>query len=127
MDEDRIIKLDNSDLFGALNLRIHNMLSKISCPMFFIGILCAFLSFGYEVLVWFITGEWPNIRFFMLFFWFGIDSVSLVHGIGLIGIRNILLWFLELPLSVGFLLVGVVLGWGVFFWLPPLRIMRSQQ
>ena len=108
MNDELKIKDNNSDLLHSLILKTHDMIFYISRAIFFIGILCAFLSIGYEVLVWIKTGEWANLRFYMLFSWLNIDAVSLVHGIGWISIRKILLWCLELPLSFGFVLVGAV-------------------
>jgi hypothetical protein len=110
MNDELKIKNNNSDLLHSLILKTHDMIFYISRAIFSIGILCAFLSIGYEVLVWIKTGEWANLRFYMLFSWLNIDPVSLVHGIGWMGIRKILLWCLELPLSVGFVLVGAVFG-----------------
>lgn len=127
MNDNLEIKDNNSDLLGSLILKTHYMLSNISWSIFSIGILFAFLTIGYEVFVWFKTGEWVNLRFYMLFFWLNIDPVSLVQGIGWIGIRNILLWCLELPLSVGFMLVGAVLGVAFWFMYPTFPIPSSQK
>jgi hypothetical protein len=92
------------------------LISMISGMIFSIGFFCGLLTIGYDVFVWLKTGEWMNTPFYSVFIWLNIDPFTPVHNISWQGIKKILLWFLEMPLFLMFMILGAALG-GLFYLL----------
>lgn len=86
----------------------------IFCIFGSISWLCSLISMGYSGFFWLKHGEWPYIPFYTVFRWLKIDPFLLVKYIEWLGIKKILLWFLELHITSGFLFLGVVFM-GLFY------------
>jgi len=91
----------------------------ISFGIFFIGLLVSLLSLGYEVFFWLKNGEWPHLIFYAVFWWLDLDLLTAVNKLEWQGIKKIIFWFFELPLSVGFLGSGAVLGCAFYVIFSP--------
>jgi len=104
------IKGNGSQLVRSLTEKFQDNVTDISWGIFSIGFLAGFLSIGYEVFVWLKHGEWPHLPFSTVLAWLNLDPFTLVASIEWQGIKKILLWCLELPLSVGLMGSGAVLG-----------------
>ena len=62
-------------------------------------ILAAVLVFFYQVYLWLRAGTWAPMPFYLFFHWLGID-LSPVFNMEWQGVKKIIIFVLELPLSV---------------------------
>lgn len=65
---------------------------------------------GYQILQWLKTGVWIEMPLSMLFVWFQFD-LSPVMNMEWQGTKKIILWFLDLPLSLVLPVVGGALAY----------------
>jgi hypothetical protein len=114
MSDDPEIKSNGTKLARSVIAEFQDKVTDISWGIFSIGFLASLLSVGYEIFAWLKNGEWPRLPFYAVFAWLNLDPFSPVNSIEWQGIKKILVWCLELPLSVGFLGLGAVLG-GAFY------------
>lgn len=75
--------------------------------------LAAAAVFAYQFYMWLKTGAWVSMPVHVLLSWFGFDPSS-VSNIGWKGVQQVVLWLLDLPLS----LVFVFFAFAVVSFLP---------
>lgn len=85
-------------------------ISDISIGIFFIAFIASLSGIGYEVFVWLKNGEWLHLQFFVVFDWLKVDVFSFMEKIEWQGLKKIMVWYLELPLSLGLVATGAVLA-----------------
>ena len=114
MSDDPEFKSTGSQLVRSYIEKFQDKVTDISWGIFSIGFFASFLSIGYEVFIWLRNGEWPHLQFYAVFVWLSLDPFSPVNNIEWQGIKKILLWYLELPLSLGLLGLAAIVG-GAFY------------
>jgi hypothetical protein len=87
------------------NFKYDKIIEAISGSIVGLGFLGAVIILGYQIFQWLKTGEWLQMPFYVLFSWLDID-LSVIANITWQGVKKILIWILELPLS----LMSIVLG-----------------
>jgi hypothetical protein len=68
-------------------------------------ILVAISVFIYQVYLWLRTGTWTPMPFYLIFNWLGVD-LSPIGNMEWQGIKKIIIFILEFPLSVMLFLLG---------------------
>jgi hypothetical protein len=64
---------------------------------------------GYQALLWLKEGQWPSISFASVLGKLNIDYYSVVD-IRWAGVQKIVVWLLDLPLCLGIVAFGALLG-----------------
>ena len=85
------------------------MLENVVALIIMAGLLGGILVFGYQIKQWLKTGVWIEFPFILMFTWLKID-LSVIANMEWQGIKKILVWFLELPLSLMLIALGVALA-----------------
>lgn len=114
MSDHSEIKSNGSKLVRSVIAEFQDKVTDISWGIFSIGFFASLLSVGYEIFIWLKNGEWSRQQFYAAFVWLNIDPYAPINNIEWQGIKKIFLWCLELPLSVGIMGLGTVLG-GAFY------------
>ena len=74
-----------------------------------LGFMAAFILLGYQAVLWLREGQWTPIPISSVLNKFSIDYNSVVD-ISWAGIQKILVWILDLPLSLGIIAFGGLSG-----------------
>ena len=114
MSDEPKLKNSESDSLWSVITKFQDKVTDISWSIFSVGFLCSLLSIGYEIFVWLKTGEWLRLPFYSVFVWLNIDLFTPLQNIEWQGIKKIILWFLELPLSIGLISTTAIFG-GLFY------------
>ena len=77
---------------------------------FISGLISAAGVLVYQVFQWLRTGSWVEMPFYLLFEWLGID-LSPLYSMEWQGLRKILFWILEGPMSFILLVLGGIIGY----------------
>jgi hypothetical protein len=85
-------------------------IAGVSAFMLGAGFLGTVLVLGYQIYQWLKTGVWIAVPFYFLFTWLKID-LSVIGNMEWQGIKKILIWLLELPLSLMSIALGGVLAY----------------
>lgn len=85
-------------------------IARASALMFGVGFLGTLLVVGYQLYQWLKTGNWIELPFYFLLTWLKID-LSVIANMEWQGIKKILMWLLELPLSLMSIGLGGVLAY----------------
>lgn len=84
-------------------------------------ILVALSVFIYQVYLWLRTGTWTPMPFYLLFSWLGVD-LSPIGNMEWQGIKKIIIFVLEFPLSV----MLILLGFTFIFYVPNLLSEKNK-
>lgn len=82
----------------------------VSAILFGAGFLGAILALGYQIYQWLKTGVWIELPFYVMFDWLEID-LSVIGNMEWQGVKKILKWLLELPLSLMSFVIGSSLAY----------------
>lgn len=111
MSDDPEKKSNASNLTRSVITEFQDKVTDISWGIFSLGFFASLISVGYEIFVWLKNGEWPHLSFYAVFMWLNLDPFTPVNKIEWQGIRKILLWCLELPLSIGLMGLSALLAY----------------
>lgn len=78
-----------------------------------IGFMASLSIIGYQILFWFQTDSWLSLPFYKLIYYFDID-LYFVLNIKSHGMREFLIFILELPLSVVALILSSTIGYSLY-------------
>lgn len=92
------------------NTKYGEIIEAISGSIVGLGFLAAVIVLGYQLFQWLKTGQWLQMSFYVLFSWLDLD-LSAIANMKWQGVKKILIWILELPLSLMSIVLGGVIAY----------------
>lgn len=89
------------------------------------GFLAGGGIFLYQLYLWLRLGQWVSFPVSTLIVWLGFDYSS-VTDIAWIGVRKLVVWILELPLSIASIVAGFAIGYAVGYLVTSAREFRRK-
>jgi hypothetical protein len=74
-----------------------------------LGFVAAICLLGYQTFLWLKEGQWTPMPISSIFGILGFDYYSVID-VSWAGVQKILIWLLDLPLSLGLIVFGCVVG-----------------
>jgi hypothetical protein len=90
--------------------KVSDISQTIFWAIFSIGWISGIFILIFDIFAWLKQGVWPDTTIFEVTMKFGFDLYSLVYRIDWIGVKKILLWILELDLTLFAPLLGAIVG-----------------
>lgn len=94
----------------STNSKYGEIFEAISGSVVGLGFLAAVIVLGYQICPWLKTGEWLQMPFYVLFSWLDLD-ISAIANMKWQGVKKILIWILDLPLSLMSIVLGGVIAY----------------
>lgn len=83
--------------------------SALFCMVWFLG---GFIVLGYQIVQWLKTAIWVELPMYVVFDWLEIE-LSFISDMKWQGIKAILIWLLEWPLSATLFVFGGLISWAL--------------
>lgn len=92
----------------SANSKHNEKIADISWAIFTICWVSSIIIIGYNIFQWLKTGVWVDIPFYSAFSWIGLDRSSIT--VEWQGVKKLIFWVIEAPLSLVLFISGAVLG-----------------